>query len=67
MKSWITRICMSKTLLFSLLLAVLGTLQASLDVFTPYLTPQTMGFVTLAIGVAVAILRVVTTQALSEK
>jgi hypothetical protein len=67
MKAWITRICMSKTLLFSMLLAVLGTLQASLDIFTPYLTPQTMGFVTLAIGVAVAILRVVTTQALSDK
>lgn len=67
MKIWMTRMARSKTLLFSMLLAILGVLQASLDVFTPYLTPQAMGFVTLAIGIAVAVLRVITTQSLSDK
>lgn len=63
----IAQILKSKTMLFSLALAVLGTLQASMDVFTPYLTPQAMGLVTMIIGVVVAILRVLTTQSLGEK
>lgn len=67
MNKWIARIIRSKTMLFSILLSVLGVVQASLDVFDKYLTPQAMGFVTLAIGVIVAVLRVVTTQPLSNK
>lgn len=67
MKVWYTRIIRSKTLLFSLGLSVLGVLQASMDVFTAYLTPQAMGFVTLAVGVVVAILRVLTTQGIRDK
>lgn len=61
------QIVRSKTMLFAILLSVLGVIQASMDVFTPYLTPQASGIVTLIIGLVVAILRVVTTQPLSEK
>jgi len=67
MNKWIARIIRSKTMLFSIALSVLGAVQASMDVFDKYLTPQAMGFVTLAIGVMVAILRVITTQPLSDK
>ena len=57
----------SKTMWFALMLAVLGVVQASMDVFTPYLTPQGAGFATLIVGAVVAILRVLTTQAISDK
>lgn len=57
----------SKTMMFALALAILGVLQASMDVFTPYLTPQASGLLTLIIGLAVAILRVLTTVPLSDK
>jgi hypothetical protein len=67
MKVWYSRIIRSKTLLFSLALSILGVLQASMDVFTDYLTPHAMGFVTLAMGVIVAVLRVLTTQDIRDK
>ena len=57
----------SKTMLFALVLAILGVLQASMEVFTPYLTPQASGLVGVAIGLAVAILRVLTTLPLDKK
>lgn len=61
------QILKSKTMLFALLLAVLGVIQTSLGVFTAYLTPQAAGIITVIIGIAVAILRVLTTQSLGEK
>lgn len=67
MKVWMTRIAKSKTLLFSLAISVLGVLQASMDVFTAYFSPQDMGFATLAVGVAIAVLRVLTTQDIKDK
>ena len=57
----------SKTMLFALALAILGVLQASMDIFTPYLTPQASGLLTVVIGLAVAILRVLTTLPLDKK
>lgn len=57
----------SKTMMFSLLLAILSSLQASVGLFTPYLTPQQMGMVGLLISTIVALLRVVTTQPLADK
>lgn len=57
----------SKTMWFALVLAILGVLQTSMDVFTPYLTPQAIGIVTLIIGVVVAILRELTTKSLADK
>jgi len=63
----ITKILKSKTMLLALALAILGVVQASMDVFTPYISPQSAGLLTLIIGIAVAILRVLTTQAISDK
>lgn len=61
------KILKSKTMIFAMALGVLGAVQASLDVFTPYLSAQAMGFVTMAIGMAVAVLRVLTTMPLEDK
>ena len=66
-KVWYSRIIRSKTMWFSILLAVLGVIQASMDVFTPYVSAQSMGFLTLLIGILVAVLRVVTTNSLEDK
>lgn len=57
----------SKTMIFAALLAALGVVQASMEVFSPFLTPQTMGLITLIIGVLVAVLRVLTTGSLGDK
>lgn len=61
------KILKSKTMLFAVLLSVLGVVQTSMDVFTPYLTPQASGMLTLLVGIAVAALRVVTTTSLGAK
>ena len=63
----IKQILKSKTMLLAILLAVLGVLQASMDVFTPYLTPQAAGILTVVLGLAVAVLRVLTTMPLDKK
>lgn len=63
----IQQILKSKTMMFALALAILGVLQASMDVFTPYLTPQASGLLTVLLGLLVAILRVLTTQPLTDK
>lgn len=61
------QILKSKTMLFALALAILGVLQTSMDVFTPYLTPQASGLLTVILGLLVAILRVLTTVPLTDK
>jgi hypothetical protein len=63
----IKQILKSKTMLLAILLAVLGVVQASMDIFTPYISPQAMGLLTMLVGVLVAILRVVTTMPLDKK
>ena len=55
----------SKTMLFSFLLAALSLVQGNLQVFNLDATGQM--YVGLAVSVAVAVLRVLTTTALSEK
>lgn len=57
----------SKTIWFSILLAVLGVVEANVGVFQQYMTPQTFGTFSVAVGVIVAVLRVLTTVPLSEK
>ena len=64
---WLQRIIRSKTMIFSLLLAIFGVLQASQNVFSSFLTPKSFGLVTVAIGVIVAALRVVTVKSLGDK
>ena len=57
----------SRTILFATALAVLGVVEANVGVFQQYMTPQTFGVFSVAVGVIVAVLRVLTTVPLSEK
>lgn len=57
----------SKTMWFAGALSVLGVLQANSDVFTNLMTPEAAGWATTAVGVAVAVLRAVTTSPISQK
>lgn len=57
----------SKTILFALLLAVLGVLEINIKVFSQYMTPELFGWFSISISVIVAVLRVLTTAPLSEK
>lgn len=57
----------SKTILFSVLLAIGGILEQSQSLVTQLVGPQNTGLVMLAISSVVAILRAVTTQPLNEK
>ena len=53
----------SKTILFGLLLTIASVIQ----MLVPFLPPQYMGAVGTVVGVAVIVLRFVTTLPLSEK
>lgn len=57
----------SKTIAFSVLLAVLGVLEQSQGVVTQIVGAGNVGAVMVVISVAVAVLRVYTTQTLSDK
>lgn len=57
----------SKTLWFSLLLAIGGIAEQSSAVITQLVGANNSGFVMLGISIVVAVLRVVTTQPLSDK
>jgi len=57
----------SKTILFSLLLAVLGAVEQNTAMVTSLVGPQNTGLAMLVIGAIVAALRTVTTKPLSEK
>jgi hypothetical protein len=57
----------SKTLWFAVLLAVGGILEQSQALVTQLVGQQNTGLVMLVISVVVAVLRVITTQPLSQK
>jgi hypothetical protein len=57
----------SKTLWFAVLLAVGGILEQSQALVTQLVGQQNTGIVMLVISVVVAVLRVITTQPLSQK
>lgn len=63
----IQKILKSKTLMFSLALAILGVIEASFQVFAPYMSPALYGFVLMGISITVAVLRIVTTLPLDQK
>ena len=67
MNAWIVRIAKSKTMIFSIILSVIGVIQASTDFLSTVMSPHVFGYFTLATGVIAAILRIVTTQPLSDK
>lgn len=57
----------SKTVHLGLWLAVAGFMQTQTEFFSMFLTPQQQGFVTMAVGLAVVVLRFYTTVPVSEK
>lgn len=57
----------SKTILFSLALAVFGVVEANLGLFAEIVGTKYYPFVTVLVGVIVAILRLVTTTSIGEK
>jgi len=67
MKVWASRIIKSKTMIFSMVLAVIGVLQASTDFLSTVMSPHAFGYLTLVSGIVAAVLRVLTTQPLEDK
>jgi hypothetical protein len=57
----------SKTLWFALALAVFGVIEMQAKLFAQYMTPEAFGLFNIAVGLIVAVLRVLTTVPLSEK
>lgn len=67
MKVSIASIFKSKTMLFAVLLAVMGVVQASLGVFSGLMSAEAYGLLGVAVGAIVAGLRIITVQPLNEK
>lgn len=67
MKAWISRIGRSKTMIFAIILAVTGVIQASTDFLSTVMSPHAFGYLTLISGLITAVLRVLTTQPLEDK
>ena len=57
----------SKTINFSLVLAIFGTVQANLPALQAAISPAAYGWITFGSAIVVALLRVVTTKPLAEK
>lgn len=57
----------SKTILFSIVLAALGAVQAGWGVIDDFLSPRVAGVAAVAIAIAVAMLRVITNKPLGKK
>ena len=67
MKKWISRIVRSKTLMFNLLVAVMASLEGVFSLVQPYVAGNVYAYITIALTVGNAILRVLTTQPLNQK
>jgi len=67
MNKWLIRFVRSKTMIFALGLTVLSTLQASMGVFTAFLSPTAYGLLGMVVGVVVAVLRYITTMPIKDK
>lgn len=67
MKVWITRIMRSKTMLFNILVAVMGAGEAAFHFLQPHIPGDVYGWGMAVLTVGNAILRVVTTQPLKDK
>ena len=67
MKKWISRIARSKTMMFNLALAGMAAFEGVFNVLQPYVPGNVYAYLTVALTVGNAMLRVITTQPLSEK
>jgi hypothetical protein len=66
-KKKINSCCKSRTLWFSLLLAIFGAIYEDFDYLKRALPPDYYGYSFVIIGIIVAILRFLTTQAITNK
>jgi len=57
----------SRTMWFSVALAILGAIFDNLSYIQPFLDPKTYGIGLMVIAICIAILRVTTTSSLDEK
>lgn len=57
----------SKTIWFSIILAIAGIIEQSQGLITQLVGPQNSGLIIMTISIVVAVLRVMTTQPLSDK
>jgi len=67
LNKWLIRSLKSKTIIFSIILASLGAIQASLELFNAVLSPAAYGLITMVVGAIVAALRIITTVPLDRK
>ncbi len=67
MKIWISRILASKTMWFNAVVASLAAFEGVFTVLQPYVAGNVYAWLTIALTVGNAALRVVTTQALADK
>lgn len=67
MKKWINRIARSKTMWFNALVAGMATLEGGFNLLQPYVAGNVYAYLTIALTVGNAMLRVVTTQPLKDK
>lgn len=67
MKKWISRILRSKTLMFNIIVAAVASLEGVAGLLQPYIAGNVFAYITIALTVGNAILRVVTTQPLRDK
>lgn len=61
------KILKSKTMIFSILLAVLGVVELNMSIFSTFMSEEIYGVFVIVVGMITAILRVVTTTSLEDK
>lgn len=66
-KKWLSRIIRSKQINAAHVIVVLGAVQSQSEFFSRWLTPADLGTMISGIGIAMYILRALTTQALKDK
>jgi uncharacterized membrane protein HdeD (DUF308 family) len=67
MKKWLSRIARSKTMLAFLVIDIIGIIQLNSDFLSTVLTPSQFGWTLIIVGIIGKVLRIVTSQPLSDK
>ena len=67
MKKWVTRILRSKTMMFNMLVASLAAFEGVFTVLQPHIAGNAYAYLTIALAVGNAALRVITTEPLKDK
>lgn len=67
MSTWIIRITRSRTLMFNAAIASLASLEGVFSLLQPHIDGNVYAYITVALTVGNAFLRVITTQPLKDK